>query len=84
MVRISWPLVAAGVAVRFTMTVALDPPSTGGSWQGLSGAGTHEVPPVWTLVKGINAGGDLIGSGGASIGNIDFDFLLERVGAAPN
>jgi hypothetical protein len=43
-----------------------------------------DTPPVWTLVKGINARGDLIGSGGASSSSIEFDFLLERVGAAPN
>jgi hypothetical protein len=35
--------------------------------------------PAWILVKGINASGDLIGSAGASRGNSDFEFLLERV-----
>ena len=39
------------------------------------------VLPAWTLVKGINARGDLIGSAGPSYGVADFDFFLERVDA---
>ncbi len=35
--------------------------------------------PAWTLVKGINSRGDLIGSAGASDSNVDFDFLMERI-----
>lgn len=37
------------------------------------------VLPAWTLVKGINAKGDLIGSAGPSYGVADFDFFLERI-----
>jgi hypothetical protein len=35
--------------------------------------------PTWSLVKGINSRGDLIGSAGDSISNAEFDFLLQRV-----
>ena len=38
-----------------------------------------DAAPAWTWVKGINAGGDLIGWAGPSYGNVDFSFLLERV-----